>query len=118
MKLSDRMRKVFKKGVAASKDLAKDIGTKASDLGNKGVIKIESAELKSRENGLMEKLGGEAYAALVTRDKASLKRDDHAIRALLDGITDLRARIAAMESEYRAIGVASTTSVKMGHTPS
>jgi hypothetical protein len=104
MALAERMRGMFKKGVAASKKLADGIDAKVNDLGAKGSIKIESAALKAREGGLMEKLGGEVYAALVAMDQASVQRDTPSIRGLLDGISELRARISAIEAEYRAIG--------------
>jgi hypothetical protein len=113
MLFADRVRGIFKKGVAGSKKLADGIGTKVNDLGNKGAIKIESDALRSRENGLMEKLGGEAYTTLVTMDQASVQRDTPSIRSLLDRISELRARITAMDAEYHAIGTPPDASVKL-----
>jgi hypothetical protein len=118
MLFAERMRGVLKKGVAASKKLAEGLGTKVNDLGNKGAIKIESAALKSRENDLLEMLGGEAYTTLVAMDQASVQRDTPSIRSLLDRISELRARITAMEAEYHAIGAPLDASVQLEKTSS
>jgi hypothetical protein len=98
MLFAERMRGMFRKGVAGSRKLADGIGATVNDLGNKGAMKIEIAALKSREGRLMEKIGGEAYSTLVEMDRASLRRDTNPIRGLLDSVTALRASIAAIEA--------------------
>jgi hypothetical protein len=105
------MQGIFKKGVAASMDLADKAGRKVNDLGTKGELKIESAHLKSRVNGLMEKLGKEVYATLVEMNRATVSRDTHSIRDLLGEITKLRAQIGVKEKEYLSIGASAEAKI-------
>jgi hypothetical protein len=98
------MKGIFKKSALASKDLAGKAGRKVNDLGNMGLLKIESVELKAHVDGLMAKLGSEVYATLVGMDRATVSRDAHPIRDLLGEISKLQSRIEIKEKEYRAIG--------------
>jgi hypothetical protein len=92
------------KGLAAGKSLAKKAGEKAEDLGAQATIKIESAQIKSQEGKLLEKLGNEIFIKLADDEGAKIGREVPLIRELLDEIKGLRAKMARKDEEYRAIG--------------
>jgi hypothetical protein len=104
MTFAEKMKDMIDKGVVASRDLAKKASEKAKELGEKGVIKIEIAQLESQAAKLVAKLGAEVYAGLVERGSASVSRDDPAITGMLKEIEGLRASIEKKEKEYAAIG--------------
>jgi len=104
MSFKEKMQSVLKSGVTTSKKLADEAGKKATELGNKGVLKLENAELKIRVERLIAKLGGEVYAAFVEMDHATVSRETGAIREVLAQIKELHARIDGKEKEYKAIG--------------
>ena len=70
MSFSERMKDMIDKGLDASRDFAKKAGEKAKELGEKGVLKLEIAQLESRAEKLIAKLGAEVYASMVDRGAA------------------------------------------------
>lgn len=103
MTFAEKMKDLVDKGLAASRDLAKKASEKAKELGTKGVIKLEIAQLESHAEKLVEKLGAEVYASLVERGAASVTRDDASIASVLKEIESLRAQIDRKEKEFAAI---------------
>ena len=83
MKFTERMQVILAKGITASKRLAHETGEKASELGTKGANKIESAQLKSRAEKLIARLGEDVYQALVDLNHATVSRETTAIREIL-----------------------------------
>ncbi len=104
MSFSERMRDMIDKGLDASRDFAKKAGEKAKELGEKGVLKLEIAQLESRAEKLVAKLGAEVYTSMVDRNMATVSRDTAAISGILKQIEELRATIEGKEKEYTAIG--------------
>ncbi len=104
MTFADRMKDLIDKGVAASRDLAKKAGEKAKELGAKGVLKLEIAQLEADAGKLVAKLGAEVYTGLVERKAASVSRDDPTVSELLKKIEGLRESIERKEKEFAAIG--------------
>jgi hypothetical protein len=104
MTFAERMKDMIDRGVAASRDLAKKASGKAKELGEKGVIKIEIAQLESHAEKLVAKLGAEVYASMVDRNVQSVSRDTATINTILKEIEDLRSSIEKKEKEYAAIG--------------
>ena len=104
MSFSERMKDMIDKGLVASRDFAKKAGEKAKELGEKGVLKLEIAQLESRAEKLVAKLGAEVYASMVDRNVATVSRDTVAISSILKEIEDLRETIEGKEKEYTAIG--------------
>jgi hypothetical protein len=92
------------KGLDASRDFAKRAGEKAKELGEKGVLKLEIAQLESRAEKLVAKLGAEVYASMVDRNVPTVSRDAAAISGILTQIEELRTSIEGREKEYAAIG--------------
>ena len=104
MTFAEKMKDMIDKGVDASRDLAKKAGEKAKELGAKGVLKLEIAQLESQAGKLVAKLGAEVYTSLVERKAASVNRDDPAVAGALKEIEGLRAAIEKKEKEFAAIG--------------
>jgi hypothetical protein len=104
MTFADKMKDMIDKGVVASRDLAKKAGEKAKELGSKGVLKLEIAQLESHAEKLVAKLGAEVYASLIDRKAASVSRDDSSVAGVLKEIEGLRTSIEKKEKEYAAIG--------------
>ena len=71
MTFAEKMKDMIDKGVVASRDLAKKASEKAKELGAKGVLKLEIAQLESQAEKLVAKLGAEVYASLVDRKAAT-----------------------------------------------
>jgi hypothetical protein len=95
MSFSERMRDMIDKGLDASRDFAKKAGEKAKELGEKGVLKLEIAQLESR---------AEVYASMVDRNVPTVSRDTAAVSSILQQIEELRGTIEGKEKEYAAIG--------------
>ena len=104
MSFSERMRDMIDKGLDASRDFAKKAGEKAKELGEKGVLKLEIAQLESRAEKLVAKLGAEVYAGMVDRNQQTVSRDDAAVSSMLRQIEELRGTIEGKEKEYTTIG--------------
>ena len=104
MSLSERMRDMIDKGLDASRDFAKKASEKAKELGEKGVLKLEIAQLESRAEKLIAKLGAEVYASMVDRNVPAVSRDTEPVSGILKQIEELRGTIEGKEKEYTAIG--------------
>lgn len=98
------MQDMINKGLAASKDLAIKAGAKAKELGEKGILRVEILQLKSRVEKLTAKLGIEAYAAFVDRNQTTISKDSPEVAKILSEIEELRHSIEGKESEYKKIG--------------
>jgi hypothetical protein len=104
MTFAEKMKDMIDRGVDASRDLAKKASEKAKELGAKGVLKLEIAQLESQAGKLVAKLGAEVYTSLVERGAANVSRDDPAVAGALKEIEGLRDSIEKKEKEYAAIG--------------
>ena len=104
MSFSERMKELIDRGLVASRDFAKKAGEKAKELGEKGLLKIDIAQLESHAEKLIAKLGAEVYASMVDRNVETVSRDTAAISSILKEIEGLRASIEKKEKEYAAIG--------------
>lgn len=99
MTFLDKMRGFLDQGVTASKDFVVKAGAKAQDLGQKGVLKLEIAQLEHQAQKLISKLGAEAYAAFAERGEASLAADAAPVRGLLAEIDSVKNAIDKKEAE-------------------
>lgn len=75
MKLTERLGGFFKTGWTMSRDIARKAGKRATEIGSRGAIKIESAQLKSEAAEVTAKLGEEVYAALMNNNLDAVTRD-------------------------------------------
>ncbi len=99
MTFTDKMKFLVEHGVAASKDFASKAGSKAQDLGEKGVLKFEIHQLEGQEKKLLALLGVEAYDTFTEKDHPTISRDNPVIANLLRQIGDLKKNIEKHEKE-------------------
>jgi len=99
MTFADKMKQLVGRGVAASKEIASKAGTKAQDLGEKGVLKFEILQLENQAKKLIAHLGAEVYAAFTQKDESEISRDNPVITSLLQQIADLKKNIEKREKE-------------------
>ncbi|OHD72816.1 MAG: hypothetical protein A2177_09130 [Spirochaetes bacterium RBG_13_68_11] len=103
MTFAEKMKDMIDKGVVASRELAKKASEKAKELGAKGVLKLEIAQLESQAEKLIAKLGAEVYASMVERKAVNVSRDNPAVADALKEIESLRDSIEKKEKEFAAI---------------
>jgi hypothetical protein len=72
---------------------------KAQDLGERGVLRIEIVQLENQAERLLGKLGAVTYETLVVEEKDQLSSDSEELRAVLDEINDVQARIKEKEAQ-------------------
>ena len=101
MTFLERLRGYMDQGMSASKEFVSKAGTKAHDLGEKGVLKLEIVQLEGQAHKLIVKLGSEVFDAFVERDQKTLSKDSPAIKGLLAEISSLKAAIEKREKELK-----------------
>jgi hypothetical protein len=101
MAFSETLKLLLDQGIAASKDLAGKAGAKAQELGEKGVLKLEIAQLQSKLRQATGKLGVEAYKAFVEYGEPILKAEDESVKGILTEIADTKALIEKKENDYK-----------------
>ncbi|AEJ19203.1 hypothetical protein [Gracilinema caldarium] len=101
MSFGDKLKGYFGKGMETTRDLMAKAGAKAQDLGEKGVLKLEIAQLQGQVQKLLGRLGSEVYTAFVDKGIDTISFSDPEIKALIDQIADLKKSIEKRENELR-----------------
>lgn len=101
MKFSERMKDLLDQGVAASKDLAIKAGTKAQDLGGRGVLMLEIKQHESQAQKLIGRLGTEVYQTFTERGETTLSAENAAIKSILAEIATVKEAIEGKEAELK-----------------
>jgi hypothetical protein len=96
------MRDLLEQGVAASKGFAVKAGAKAQDLGERGILMLETKQLEGQAQKLIGRLGAEAYRLFVDEDRPEITRDSAVIGGILSEIARVRDTIEKKEAELRA----------------
>ena len=104
MTFLERMRELLDQGVAVSKDFAVKAGSKAQDLGKKGVLMIEVKQLETQGKKLMGRLGTEAYNVFAERGEETLSKSSAPVDAILSEISTVRDSIEKKEAELKTLG--------------
>jgi len=99
MTFTDKMKQLVEHGVSASKDIVVKAGSKAQDLGEKGVRKFEILQLEGQVKKLIAQLGAEVYATFAEKDQLHISRDNPVIHSLMQQIADLKRIIEKREKE-------------------
>jgi hypothetical protein len=99
MAFSDRLRNILEQGVAASKDIALRAGTKAQDLGERGMLTLEIKQFELQAHKLASRLGAEVYRILVETDETILSADNPALKPLLEELSLVKGSIEKREQE-------------------
>jgi uncharacterized protein YukE len=99
MQFSERLKDLMDQGLQASKEIAGKAGAKAQELGEIGVLKLEIAQLQSKLQKLIGRLGAEAYKVFVEQGETNLGAGELAVAGILREIADIKATLERKEAE-------------------
>ncbi|MDR2490077.1 MAG: hypothetical protein LBD20_01590 [Spirochaetaceae bacterium] len=98
------MKDMLNDGLEISKDLASKAGTKAQELGEKGVITLEIKKLELHGERLLKALGIETYRLFSEDGQTAVSRAEPEIERLLREIEDIKGRIEEKQAALRGYG--------------
>ncbi|WP_461247040.1 hypothetical protein [Treponema sp. R6D11] len=101
MTFSERMKDLLEQGWTASKEFAIKAGTKAQDLGERGLLMWDIKQLENQAQKLLTRMGNEAYIAFTERDQTSIERETAAFKTILDELAVIREQIEKKEYELK-----------------
>jgi len=104
MTFSERMKDIVDKGIKASKNIAKQTGSKAQEWGEKGVLKLEIIQLRNQAEKLTARMGAEVYEILVEKGQKSVSKDSPSVKESIDQIQKLEAQIKTKEEAFGKAG--------------
>ncbi len=97
----DRIEETINQGLQSSREVLKQAKEKAKDLGEKGVLKYEMAQLERQAEKKLAQLGTRVYEKLVDKGQATVSRE--VCKDLVDDILDLKKRVEDKEEAYKKI---------------
>ncbi|MDR0539470.1 MAG: hypothetical protein LBG74_03050 [Spirochaetaceae bacterium] len=98
MSFFDTMKSALNSGWETSKDLAAKAGSKAQELGEKGVTTVEIKKLEFDIERLIKKMGLEAYQLFAENGYDKIEASHPAMVSILNEIADLKASIEAKQA--------------------
>jgi len=104
MKFSDRMKDLLEKGLDGSKDFLAKAGTQAQIWGEKGKLKFEILQLRSKAQSLTSQLGTQVFELLEEKGEPMIGSQSEGIAPLLQQMKDIEREISEKESAYRMAG--------------
>ena len=99
----DSLKDFMDKSIEASGKVLNEFGEKTKELGQKGVIKLEIAQLKNQFKQQSGRLGLAVYELFTKDDKESVTRRNAAVVPILEKMQELEKLIAKKEEEYKTI---------------
>ncbi len=100
----DSLKDFMDKSIEASGKALNELGEKTKELGQKGVIKFEIAQLRNQFKQQSDKLGLVVYELFTKEEKESVTKRNPAVVPLLEKMQELENLIAKKEEEYKKIG--------------
>jgi len=104
MTFSDKMRDVFNKSLAASREALSKAGAQAQTWGEMGVLKVEIIQYRSQAEKLVAQLGTEVYEVLAEKGQKTISAESPAVRDLLARIRDTEKAIQEREERFQRLG--------------
>lgn len=98
----DRIDDLVNQGLSSSRELLNQAKEKAKDLGEKGLLKYEIAQLERQAREKLTQLGRRVYGDLTEGGQAAVSRG--ALQDLLNEIHELKARVEEKERDLKQIG--------------
>jgi hypothetical protein len=95
MKLVDKAKEYLDTGVRVSKDVLVKAGGAVQEMSDKGVLRVEIAQLKSKRKRAHEKLGEAVFEAFIVQETKTLTSKKPEISGVLSEISGLNDTIAA-----------------------
>ncbi len=100
----DSLKDFMDKSIDASGKALGQLGEKTKELGQKGVVKFEIAQLRNQFKLQSDKLGLLVYELFVKQAKESATRRNAEIAPIIEKMEELEKQIAQKEEEYKNIG--------------
>ncbi|MCX7655675.1 MAG: hypothetical protein N2Z76_04020 [Treponemataceae bacterium] len=105
MDLKEKLQTFVQESSKATHAILAKVGAKAQDLGEKGVLKLDIAQLQRKMKDLFQQLGEEVYRAFRERGSDIVGKSDEGIASLLEEIARCKQEIRNKEEELsRRIG--------------
>jgi hypothetical protein len=101
MTFSEKITEMLEHGMAASMELAIKAGSKAQDLGEKGVLMMEKKQCESKAQKLFLRLGSAVYKILIEQGVCNVAKDTPEINSILIEISALRDIIEKNEENLK-----------------
>lgn len=104
MSFWDNLKDFVDKSIETSGKAFNELGEKTKELGQKGVIKVEIAQLRSKFKQQSDKLGLTVYELFTKQEKDSVTRRNQTVAPIIDAMQELEKLIEQKEEEYKKIG--------------
>ena len=104
MDFMGRLQKSLAQGIGASRELYGKAKVKAKDLGEKGLLHFEIAQLEKQAEGLVGQLGARVFETLSKNESAVVDRATPGISELLNEIKRVNGEIEEKEANLRRLG--------------
>jgi hypothetical protein len=102
MTFSERMKDLLDQGWAASKEFAVKAGSKAQDLGERGILMLDIKQLEGQAQKLLTRLGNETYIAFTEHNQNTIERDEVVFRTILEELSSIKEQIEKKENELKS----------------
>jgi hypothetical protein len=100
-KISEKLMDVFEQCMDAAKEFTQKAGEKAKDLGERGVLMLDTKQIQTKTKKLLCRLGNETFRAFAEEERDSIDREDPAIKSLVTELTGLYETLEKIEKELR-----------------
>ena len=104
MTFSERMKELLEQGWAASKDFAMKAGSKAQEMGEKGILMWDIKQLENQAQKQISRLGSEAYIAFKERGQETIDCNAIEFRTILEEIAVIKDQIEKKENDLKNKG--------------
>ncbi|MFP4377745.1 MAG: hypothetical protein ACLFP4_11945 [Spirochaetales bacterium] len=94
----DRVKNTMDKGLEGSRDILNRVKERTQDLGERGVLRIEIAQLESQAEKLLGQLGARTYEVLVEEGAPSVSTLTPGLSEIFAQIDVVRKQIAEKEA--------------------
>jgi len=101
MTFSERMKEMLDQGLSVSKDFAAKAGAKAQDLGERGILMLETKQLENQAQKILTRLGNEVFIAFTERNQYTVDRDAVEIRTIMDELAAIKDAIEKKETNLK-----------------
>jgi len=103
MSFWERMKDILNKGIETSKDVLEKAKNKAQELGEKGVLKYEIAQLeKSAEKNIIQ-LGTIVFDLLIKQEKKSITKTSTGVKDILVELDKIEKHIDEKEEAVKKL---------------
>lgn len=99
MTFKERIEKIINEGMESSREVLQKAKEKTQELGEKGILKFESASLERQAEKRFARLGALVFEVLVEQGQETISKKTPAISNLIDELTEIDKRIDRIDKE-------------------